>query len=88
MILVLACFVVAANGCCVPAEVKAKIKTEYRINAAHAADASLPEHSRLIGADNADAWAAVDYSLTGTPLPEDVEARLRVRGQLPEGYDE
>lgn len=74
-------------GCISPAALK-QCKDQIGFNTNHWNNASLPMESRLIGAKNADAWAAQLYNLDGTKLPDDVVHRLKKAGRLPEDYVE
>ena len=73
---------------CVPAACIKQAKTEVLVNRGHADDPTLPPQARLIALDAVDAWSTQLYGLTGKDLPKDVEARMRERKTLPEGYGE
>ena len=82
-------FVLAASfvlGGCVPQAALLQAATQRDVNAGHATDEGLPLEARQIGADAEDAFSAQLYLLDGTKLAPAVEARMRARGDLPEGY--
>lgn len=85
--MVLAGLVVLCAGCINPAAIR-QAEIEQAVNEGHANDELLLPETRAVGQDNYDAWSAQRYLLDGVPLPEDVEARLRLRGTLPKGYEE
>lgn len=54
---------------CVPVEAIEQADREAAINHGHAADASLPMSTRMVGADNTRAWRAQRRSLSGKDVP-------------------
>lgn len=56
------------------------IRQGRAVNAAHAADVRLPTEAREIAQDAYDAFCVLDFSATGTQIPDDVRARIAKGG--------
>lgn len=64
---------------CVPSSAVKQARIESAVNLGHSRDATLSPDARLIAQDNYDAWSVQLFSLTGEPVPTDVDARVRAR---------
>lgn len=76
----------AIAGGCVPAQAVKQCQTQQDIFMGITRRTNVQPEAQDVAAAAHDGFAALLYSLTGTPLPEETVVRLRDRGLLPEDY--
>jgi hypothetical protein len=79
---------IAFAGGCIPAQAVKQCETQQAIFMGITRRTNVQPEAHDVAAAAHDGFAALLYSLKGTPLPRETVVRLRDRGLLPEDYPE